>query len=297
MAMSLTIITSSMRCARTADARGRGTGGGGFGGGRVGGMSMRGHVGGGGGFAVRSLSGPRLGGSRVGVRSFSGPRIGRSGVTAGSVGSNRFIGGSRAVSAGRPAIARLAPGGAGNRFVTASRGSLAGPGTLSRNVTRAQTVLGNRFIINPALRSAIAPLWPYVYDDFWPYAYDDIYYGIYGAYAYYDPRQSVAPRRRRAHAAGPIQGPGSVCGGRASELSDWPIGRIAETVQPTDAQRAEFHGETMLFAWPSRAKLLDYGYDRESAMWSRDALDRVLGSWPTPRLAPFISSRTASARC
>jgi esterase/lipase superfamily enzyme len=32
----------------------------------------------------------------------------------------------------------------------------------------------------------------------------------------------------------------------------------------------------MVFSWPSRAKLLDYGYDRESAMWSRDALDQVL---------------------
>ncbi|RAI34850.1 alpha/beta hydrolase [Rhodoplanes serenus] len=37
-----------------------------------------------------------------------------------------------------------------------------------------------------------------------------------------------------------------------------------------------FRGATMLFSWPSRAKLLDYGYDRESAMWSRDALDQVL---------------------
>jgi esterase/lipase superfamily enzyme len=37
-----------------------------------------------------------------------------------------------------------------------------------------------------------------------------------------------------------------------------------------------FRGETMLFAWPSKAKLFDYGYDRESAMWSRDALERVL---------------------
>jgi esterase/lipase superfamily enzyme len=38
----------------------------------------------------------------------------------------------------------------------------------------------------------------------------------------------------------------------------------------------KFHGESMIFSWPSRAKLLDYGYDRESAMWSRDALERVL---------------------
>jgi esterase/lipase superfamily enzyme len=37
-----------------------------------------------------------------------------------------------------------------------------------------------------------------------------------------------------------------------------------------------FHGDTMVFSWPSRAKLFDYGYDRESAMWSRDALQRVL---------------------
>ena len=37
-----------------------------------------------------------------------------------------------------------------------------------------------------------------------------------------------------------------------------------------------FRGETMVFSWPSRAKLLDYVYDRESAMWSRDALEQVL---------------------
>jgi esterase/lipase superfamily enzyme len=38
----------------------------------------------------------------------------------------------------------------------------------------------------------------------------------------------------------------------------------------------KFRGESMVFAWPSKAKLLDYGYDRESAMWSRDALEHVL---------------------
>jgi esterase/lipase superfamily enzyme len=36
-----------------------------------------------------------------------------------------------------------------------------------------------------------------------------------------------------------------------------------------------FRGETMVFSWPSRAKLFDYVYDRESAMWSRDALEQV----------------------
>jgi esterase/lipase superfamily enzyme len=37
----------------------------------------------------------------------------------------------------------------------------------------------------------------------------------------------------------------------------------------------KFHGNTMVFSWPSKAQLLDYGYDRESAMWSRDSLQRV----------------------
>ena len=37
-----------------------------------------------------------------------------------------------------------------------------------------------------------------------------------------------------------------------------------------------FHGETIVFSWPSKAGLFDYAYDRESAMWSRDALERVL---------------------
>jgi esterase/lipase superfamily enzyme len=40
----------------------------------------------------------------------------------------------------------------------------------------------------------------------------------------------------------------------------------------------KFHGQTMVFAWPSRAGLFDYEYDRDSAMWSRDAFERVLES-------------------
>jgi esterase/lipase superfamily enzyme len=38
----------------------------------------------------------------------------------------------------------------------------------------------------------------------------------------------------------------------------------------------KFAGDTMVFSWPSRARLFDYNYDRESAMYSRDALDQVL---------------------
>lgn len=35
----------------------------------------------------------------------------------------------------------------------------------------------------------------------------------------------------------------------------------------------KFRGETMLFSWPSKNSLLNYIYDRESALWSRDALE------------------------
>jgi len=38
----------------------------------------------------------------------------------------------------------------------------------------------------------------------------------------------------------------------------------------------KFRGETMLFSWPSRNSLLNYIYDRESALWSRDALEGML---------------------
>jgi esterase/lipase superfamily enzyme len=91
-------------------------------------------------------------------------------------------------------------------------------------------------------------------------------------------------------------------------LADWaidkiePVGQIGDLISPAagghdvliyvhgynttfetatlDAARLsdgiKFVGETMVFSWPSRASLLDYGYDRESAMWSRDALQQVL---------------------
>jgi esterase/lipase superfamily enzyme len=39
-----------------------------------------------------------------------------------------------------------------------------------------------------------------------------------------------------------------------------------------------FRGQTMVFSWPSKAGLFDYAYDRDSAMWSRDGFERVLGS-------------------
>jgi LTXXQ motif family protein len=88
--------------------------------------------------------------------------------------------------------------------------------------------------------------WPYAYDDFWPYAYDDVYYGIYGNYAYggggggaVAPGRNAgtAPRRTAKVSANSERRPAEVCSDNAADLTDWPIDRISEVVQPTDAQR------------------------------------------------------------
>jgi esterase/lipase superfamily enzyme len=42
------------------------------------------------------------------------------------------------------------------------------------------------------------------------------------------------------------------------------------------ADGVRFRGQMMAFSWPSRAKLLDYAYDRDSAMWSRDSFEQML---------------------
>ena len=44
------------------------------------------------------------------------------------------------------------------------------------------------------------------------------------------------------------------------------------------ADGLRFSGETVLFSWPSHNKLFDYIADRESATWSRDALETTLES-------------------
>jgi hypothetical protein len=80
--------------------------------------------------------------------------------------------------------------------------------------------------------------WPYVYDDFWPYAYEDVYFGIYGPYAYTDPAvksEPVLSARAQARERRVVAG---VCSDRVPELTDWPIERISQVVEPTDAQRA-----------------------------------------------------------
>ena len=94
--------------------------------------------------------------------------------------------------------------------------------------------------------------YPYAYDTFWPYAYDDFYDGMFGAYAqgYGGTYAAVGPPesyRGRRSSAGGYGGRGStggrsvgadLCSGSTAGLTDWPIERIAQTVEPNDAQRA-----------------------------------------------------------
>ena len=51
---------------------------------------------------------------------------------------------------------------------------------------------------------------------------------------------------------------------------------VLDTARLSDS--IKFRGATMLFSWPSKAGLFDYAYDRESAVWSRDAFERVLAT-------------------
>ena len=102
--------------------------------------------------------------------------------------------------------------------------------------------------------------YPYAYDTFWPYAYDDFYDGMFGPYAsgYGGTYASVGPsngygagyggnyrggRNSRGGSSGRAFAAGrsveaDLCSGQTSGLTDWPIERIAQTVEPNDAQRA-----------------------------------------------------------
>jgi hypothetical protein len=91
--------------------------------------------------------------------------------------------------------------------------------------------------------------YPYAYDTFWPSAYDDLYGGMFGPYAagygggsyrvggrpQGSGTYATAPGGGRA-ASGPVAA--EVCTGQTAGLTDWPIDAIAQTVEPTETQRA-----------------------------------------------------------
>jgi LTXXQ motif family protein len=94
--------------------------------------------------------------------------------------------------------------------------------------------------------------WPSAYDTFWPYAFDDVFQGIYGAYApqYYAPKDvyayagapaSSAVYGRAAGISQPsaaLPGGSQICSGQTQGLTDFPIERIAQQVNPDPRQRS-----------------------------------------------------------
>jgi hypothetical protein len=216
--------------------------------------------------AVHSFSAPHVGRASIGSRSFSGNRTT---VGSRSFGGNRFAGRTATTgSFSHAANVTLAHQVFGNRVIT----------NAAFHSAHVPFRFQGRFFGSPwpwwwggIVIGWVGPVfwpyayydffdyvfWPYAYDDFWPYAYDDIYYGIYGPYAYSGPLSPVAsvdpsvassPRqlaqakegtvRQRAQAQGGVQRAAEVCSNNASELTQWPIERISQVVQPTDAQKA-----------------------------------------------------------
>jgi LTXXQ motif family protein len=238
---------------------------GGFGG-RVGGLGAGGRsvgfVGRGAGLGARSFSGARVGGVGVGGRgvgSFSGARVGGLGVGGRGVGfagrgigvSGARVAGFRGVGVGRGAFANRAIANAAfrSRFGFARfHGRFFGSPWPWWWGGFAFGWIGPVFWPYAYYDVFDYVFWPYAYDDFWPYAYDDIYYGMWGPYAYGAPRLPApgangpvrggsSGARRVAKSGSSEQRPAEICGDSGGELTDWPIDRISEVVQPTDTQR------------------------------------------------------------
>jgi hypothetical protein len=210
---------------------------------------------------ARPVGVAHVGGSRIAGRSFSGRSFAGRPATAARVATARMSGGRFATASARtvaaPGIrtAHLGRGVFGNRAIAnvawqsrfaSSRFHGKFAGSRWRPWWRGGVVIG-----------WVGPLfwpyayydvfdyvyWPYAYDDFWPYAYDDVYYGIYGNYAHIAPGASSggrivnSPGHRVARTDDTQRRAADVCSDDAAQLTDWPIERISEVVQPTDAQR------------------------------------------------------------
>src|SRR6266545_4952713 len=275
LAVPLFTLEADARGGGGGGGRGGGFGGRGFGGHGFGGHGGFAARGGGMGIAARSFGGPRssgvahFGGARLGARPFGVAHVGGSRIAARSL-SGHSLAGRPVTSARGVATARVIGSG---RFATASARTVAAPGIHTAHLDRG--VFGNRAIANVAWQSRFAssrfhgkfagsrwrpwwrgglvigwvgPLfWPYAsYDVFdyvyWPYAYDDVWHGIYGNYAHIPPGASSGGRRenppgnRVARTDDTQRRAAEVCSDDAAQLTDWPLERISEVVQPTAAQ-------------------------------------------------------------
>ena len=86
--------------------------------------------------------------------------------------------------------------------------------------------------------------YPHAYDTFWTYAYDDVYEGMFGRYAYAGAAGGDYAAVDRRPGGGRPGGPrmADLCSGQTAGLTDWPIERIAQTVEANDAQNAALDG-------------------------------------------------------
>jgi LTXXQ motif family protein len=213
-------------------------------------------------FGARPFGVAHVGGSRIAARSFSGhslagrPVTSARGVATARLGGGRFATASaRTVAAPGIRTAHLGRGVFGNRAIAnvawqsrfaSSRFHGKFAGSHWRPWWRGGLVIG---WVGPLFWPYASydffdyVYWPYAYDDFWPYAYDDVYYGIYGNYAHIPPgassggRRVSSPGHRVARGDDTQRRAAEVCSDDAAQLTDWPIERISEVVQPTDAQR------------------------------------------------------------
>jgi hypothetical protein len=216
-------------------------------------------------------------GTRFGARPFGVAHVGGSRIAAGSFSRHNFAGrpvtSARGVATARISGSRFATASAGTVAGHGIRTAHLGRGVFGNraiaNVAWQSRFASSRFHgkfagsrWRPWWRGGlvigwVGPLfwpyasydffdyvyWPYAYDDFWPYAYDDVYYGIYGNYAPIPPgassggRRENSPGNRVARTDDTQRRAAEVCSDDAAQLTDWPLERISEVVQPTAAQR------------------------------------------------------------
>ena len=149
----------------------------------------------------------------------------------------------------------------------------------------------------------VGPLfWPFAYDDlsdyvvlgdgtaFWAYGYGDIYAAIFTPYASADLAAYVEPgrRHRRVPSVQQLCGDGrSLADGKSPadgrSLADLPVERIAQAVEPNEAQRAAL--DELAAVWHSAAEIIHTSCPSEAPMTGLDRLALIQN-----RLATMISA-------
>jgi hypothetical protein len=119
--------------------------------------------------------------------------------------------------------------------------------------------------------------YPYAYDTFWPNAYDDVYGGMFGAYAQGYGGTYAAVGRRQGSDGRSVGA--ELCSGQTAGLTDWPIERIAQTVEPDEVQRGAL--DTLKHATANALDIL------------RASCPTELPSTPTGRIAAMGQRLTA----